>query len=112
MPSLAELLVGSPDSDVDTPIDRSRVPRLVETDLATYRLTSAVELYGADGCAGQPLRAEPAGLHERDAHAPPGADWDIIDEVSPFGSSERHVLRASRGICDAAGARSARSSSA
>src|SRR5262249_53277397 len=26
--------------------------------------------------------------------------WEVFEEVAPFGSSERHVLRASRGICD------------
>jgi len=70
-----------------------------QTDLAALRLTSAVELYGPDG-----------GLVSRFAlnlpeYAPSnyraaGCGWDIIEEVSPFGSSERHVLRASRGICD------------
>ena len=30
----------------------------------------------------------------------PGGSWDEpFDEVSPFGSSERHVLRIARGIC-------------
>ena len=30
----------------------------------------------------------------------PGCSWDEpFDEVSPFGSSERHVLRIARGVC-------------
>ena len=69
-----------------------------KTDLADARVTSAVELYRADGrlvsrfflnlpeCAITNFRAA-------------GCRWDVIDESSPFGSSERHVLRASRGIC-------------
>jgi nitrogen fixation/metabolism regulation signal transduction histidine kinase len=69
------------------------------TELGNRRLTSAVELYGPDG-----------GLVSRFAlllpdystarHERVDCDWDLFEEVSPFGSSERHVLRASRGICD------------
>jgi signal transduction histidine kinase len=68
------------------------------TVLATYRLTSAVELYGADGT-----------LIDRFAILPEYATtqyraalcaWEQpFEEVSPFGSSERHVLRTGRGVC-------------
>jgi signal transduction histidine kinase len=69
------------------------------TDLDTFRLTSAVELYGADGRLASrfALRLpETAPVNYREA----SCDWDFLDEVSPFGSSERHVLRASRAVCD------------
>ena len=67
---------------------------------ATYRLTSAVELYDAERPAGQPIRAEPAGVHRHREPRDAAARWEEpFEEVSPFGSSERHVLRASRGIC-------------
>ena len=82
MPSLAELLIGSPDTDIDTPVDRSRVSRCGRTPIsATYRLTSAIELYGAGGRAGQPLRAEPARLRERDRTPRPAAAGTIVDEL-------------------------------
>ena len=42
--------------------DRPRVRRLVADRARDLRLTSAVELYGADGRLRQPLRAEPAGI--------------------------------------------------
>ncbi|HEY7290594.1 MAG TPA: HAMP domain-containing sensor histidine kinase [Vicinamibacterales bacterium] len=72
------------------------------TDLATYRLTSAVELYGPTGTLVSRFALHlpeyeyaPANLR------PPTCSWEtLFDEVSPFGSSERHVLRTSRGICD------------
>ncbi len=69
------------------------------TDLAALRLTSAVELYDADGrlvsrfalvpeYATTPYRAE-------------SCTWEQpFDEVSPFGAIERRVLRTGRGICD------------
>ncbi len=69
------------------------------TDLATYRLTSAVEVYSADGRLVSAFRLslpEYATTEYRSA----GCSWDEpFDEVSPFGSSERHVLRIARGVC-------------
>ncbi|MGE3704214.1 MAG: ATP-binding protein [Vicinamibacterales bacterium] len=68
------------------------------TDLGAYRLTSAIELYGVGGRLASrfALRLpETAPITYRDA----SCDWDVLDEVSPFGSSERRVLRASRALC-------------
>ena len=69
------------------------------TELATYRLTSAVALYGPDG---RLLDQFALSLPEY-ATTPYRAarcTWDqLFDEVSPFGSSERHVLRTARGVC-------------
>ena len=49
--------------------------------------------------AGEPLRAQPAGIRDAPYRAA-GCSWDQpFDEVSPFGSSERHVLRTGRGVC-------------
>ena len=33
-------------------------------------------------------------------HQASACDWDLFDDVSPFGSTQRQVLRASRGICE------------
>ncbi len=69
-----------------------------QTDLATYRLTSAVELYNARGrlvsrfALSLPEQATPE-------YRAAGCDWDMVEETSPLGASDRHVLRASRGIC-------------
>ena len=80
-----------------------------QTELARQRLTSAVELYGADGS----LLSRFA-LNIPDYAAPaPGflgstCSWDVFGEVLPFGSRERKHLHAERAICaspaDAAGA--------
>ena len=69
------------------------------TDLDTYRLTSAIELYRADGrltsrFALRLPQTVPENLRGT------SCDWDFLDEVSPIGSSERHVLRASRALCE------------
>jgi hypothetical protein len=69
------------------------------TDLAIYRLTSAVEVYSADG---QLVSAFRLSLPEyvTTEYRSPGCSWDEpFDEVSAFGSSERHVLRIARGVC-------------
>jgi signal transduction histidine kinase len=69
------------------------------TDLATFRLTSAVELYSADGRLVSPFRLSLPEYATTEYRAP-GCSWDqTFDEVSPFGSSERHVLRTGRGVC-------------
>jgi signal transduction histidine kinase len=74
------------------------------TELARYRLTSAVELYGADG---QLVSQFALDLPEYTTtpYRPASCEWDLLEEVAPFGATERHVLRASRGICDLRGRR-------
>ena len=68
------------------------------TDLATFRLTSAVELYGPDGRLVSRFASLPE--YATTPFRAPGCTWDqLFEEVSPFGSSERHVLRTGRGVC-------------
>ncbi|OLC48580.1 MAG: hypothetical protein AUH43_09205 [Acidobacteria bacterium 13_1_40CM_65_14] len=69
-----------------------------KTDLATYRLTSAIELYGANGR----LVDRFSNLPEYTAapYFATSCSWEPVAEVSPFGSAIRQVLRASRGICE------------
>jgi signal transduction histidine kinase len=68
------------------------------TDLARFRLTSAVELYAADGRLASRFALVPD--YPETSHEAATCEWDIIDEASPFGSSERHILRASRAVCE------------
>jgi signal transduction histidine kinase len=78
------------------------------TELATYRTTSAVELYSANGRLisrfALNLPEYVAGTYVTGSCD----DWDVYEETSPFGSgtrdvrragSTRNVLRASRAIC-------------
>jgi signal transduction histidine kinase len=70
------------------------------TELNVNRVTSAVELYSAAGRLISRFAfnlPETADTPYREAQC---KDWDLIDELSPFGSAQRHVLRATRAICD------------
>lgn len=98
MPSLPELILGSIDSDVDTPSTDRAFLVWQNTDLATFRLTSAVELYGPGGSLVSRFALR---LPEYMAPARPSSRcrWDLVEEPSPFGAVERHVLRASRSLC-------------
>jgi signal transduction histidine kinase len=96
---LAELPQFVAGGDVDTPTTDRAFIVWYGTDLARARLTSAIELFNAEG---RLVSRFALNLPEYNASAytPHACDWeDIVDEVSPFGSSERHVLRTSRGIC-------------
>jgi signal transduction histidine kinase len=97
-PSLSDSVTGS--SPGATPTADRAFLVWSKTDLAAYRLPSAVELYSAPG--GELVSRFALNLPEYATapHRATGCDWDLVEEVSPFGSSERHVLRASRGICD------------
>ena len=70
------------------------------TGLATYPITSSVELFGPDGR----LVSRFAFNLPDDLNAVPTSEervcsWDIFEEVSPFFAVERRVLSASRAVC-------------
>ncbi len=98
-PSLAQFVAGSQTGSPAA--DRAFLAFVIwsRTPLATYRLKSAVELYHPDG---RLLSRFALNLpdYETTPYRPVGCTWDSLEEASPFGSSERHVLRASRGLCD------------
>src|SRR5204862_767185 len=92
---LTDFVAGLP--DVITPTTDLAFSVWSRTDLQTYRLTSAVELYGSDGHLvsrfALNLPEDVAANYQANT-----CEWDLFEEVSLFGSSERKVLRASRGI--------------
>ena len=72
------------------------------TALAASRLTSAVEIFGANG----ELRSRFA-LNIPDSVTAArwigtGCDWEVFGEVAPFGSEDRRMLHAERGFCESA----------
>ena len=73
------------------------------TALARERLTSAVELYNADGlCVSRfalnlPEYSGTAQAPQVEAAFP--CQWDVFGEAAPFGAEERRMLRAARQIC-------------
>jgi signal transduction histidine kinase len=70
------------------------------TDLATERLASSLALYDATG-----KLAATFALNLPDyvstVWREPSCDWEIFEEASLFGSEERRLFHAGRGICDA-----------
>jgi signal transduction histidine kinase len=70
------------------------------TSLATSRLTSAIELYSADGALVSRFALNLPEYTTPRYEASSCDDWEVFEEVLPFGASERDVPRASRGICD------------
>jgi hypothetical protein len=72
------------------------------TDLEQERLTSAIELYGADGTLVSRFalnfpEAEVVPLLYRDR--PGTCSWEVFGEVQPFGADERRMLHAERALC-------------
>ncbi|MBI3402709.1 MAG: HAMP domain-containing histidine kinase [Acidobacteria bacterium] len=96
LPSLAEFVVGG---DVSTPTTDRAFLVWSRTDLAAYRLTSAVELYRADGRLVSRFALLPE--YATGTYRAATCTWEQpVDEGSTLGSSERHVLRTGRGICE------------
>src|ERR1043166_5940618 len=94
LPALSDFIRGGPGASTERALAVWST-----TDLAKYRLTSAIELYSAQGtlvsrfALNLPEYATPR-------HETANCEWEIFEEVLPFGASERHVPQASRGICE------------
>lgn len=100
IPDLPFMTAAPPARQVEQPDTDRAFSVWRRTDLALLRLTSAVELYGAQG-----------GLVSRFAlnfpeyeGVPQGwisgtCDWEIFGEAAPFGSEERRVLHGDRALC-------------
>jgi signal transduction histidine kinase len=99
--SLEQFVAGSPPAAGDataTPATDRAFIVWSATDLASYRLTSAIELYGTNG---RLVSRFALNLPEYTtaSYFASGCRWEAFDEVTPFGSSVRLVLRASLGVC-------------
>ncbi|MSO30455.1 MAG: HAMP domain-containing histidine kinase [Acidobacteria bacterium] len=103
-PALADL-INADLAQTGAPVDTDRAFQVWRmTGLATYPVTSSVELYGPDGRLvsrfafnlPEDLTAVPRSVEE-------SCTWDVYEEVSPFFAEERRVLHAGRAICDANG---------
>ena len=103
LPSLTDLVASASEGAVEPSDLAFRI--WSRTDLAAYRLTSAVELYGANDQLESRFATHELNLPEYGAssHHAASCDWDLVEEGSLFGSTQRPVLRASRGICEAGG---------
>ena len=74
-----------------------------KTNLATERLASSLELYDAAGrLAGRRFALNlPDYVSTAQTWREPSCDWEIFEEASLFGSEERRLFHAGRGICAA-----------
>jgi nitrogen fixation/metabolism regulation signal transduction histidine kinase len=98
MPELVDLITTKV-TDSETLTDRA-FQVWQSTALATYPITSSIELYGPDG----KLVSRFAFNLPEDLTAPPtseerSCDWDLYEEVAPFFAEERRVLHAGRAFC-------------
>jgi signal transduction histidine kinase len=96
MAGLADFVSGSA---IDEPTTDRAFAIWARTDLAEYRMTSAIELYARDGSLVSRFALNLPEYAAAQHLATACSDWEIFEEVSPFGSTERRALRASRGIC-------------
>ena len=104
IPEMPALLSPPFDPPVDPPDSDRAFSVWRRTDLAQLRLTSAIELYDADG-----------GLVSRFALNFPEyedvpqdwissrCEWEIFGEAAPFGSEERRILHGDRALCEPGG---------
>jgi signal transduction histidine kinase len=71
-----------------------------QTDLSRSRLTSAIELYGANRMLVSRFALKlPDYTSAQLLWEGEGCDWKLFEEVSPFFSEERRLLYAGRGLC-------------
>ncbi|HEY7446076.1 MAG TPA: HAMP domain-containing sensor histidine kinase [Vicinamibacterales bacterium] len=84
-----------------SPSSRAAYTIWANTDLGIFLLTSSVELYGPDGSVTSRfafnLPEDTAGVSAEWTQE--GCNWQTYEEVSPFGSEERRLLFAGRGLC-------------
>lgn len=97
-PSLADF-VTSFTGDAAPTTDRAFIV-WSRTELAAYRATSAVELYDANGRLVSRFALVLPEYGDTAQRATECDAWELYEEASPFGSTLRPVLRASRAICD------------
>ncbi len=71
-----------------------------ETDLKIERLAASLELYAPDGALVSRFALNlPEYVSTARRWREPSCQWEIFEEASSFGSEERRLLHAGRGIC-------------
>ncbi|MCX6539465.1 MAG: HAMP domain-containing sensor histidine kinase [Acidobacteria bacterium] len=100
VPGLAELAATQAPPRTASPPTESAFLVWSQTDLGIYRLTSAVELYSADGTLVSRFALNlPEYTSTQEKWQEASCGWDMVEEVSPFGSEERRLLHAGRALC-------------
>ena len=70
------------------------------TNLATERLASSLELYTPEGRLARRFANLPDYVSTTQEWKEPSCDWETFEEASRFGSEERRLFHAGRGICE------------
>jgi signal transduction histidine kinase len=71
-----------------------------QTDLGNERLAASIELYGPEGSLVSRFALNlPEYVSNVQRWREPSCEWETFEEASPFGSEERRLLHAGRGIC-------------
>jgi signal transduction histidine kinase len=102
MPALAELIPSPALTPAPVPDPAPAFRIWSQTVLAEARLTSAVELYGPDGLLVSRFALnfpEYAPVAQTYSSVKAGCTWEVFGEAAPFGSEERRMLHAERGVC-------------
>jgi signal transduction histidine kinase len=100
--AISELLtIISVDDFESSPLNTDRAFSIWrQTDLSRLRLTSAVEVYDADGQLKSRFALNFPEYSGRPSDSQvTGCDWEVYGEIAPFGSDERRVLHAERAVC-------------
>ena len=94
-------LTASADGTESGPLDTDRAFSVWrQTALAAARLTSAVELYGADGALNSRFALNiPEDAVIASGWTGTGCEWEVFGEAVLFGVEERRMLHAERGLC-------------
>ncbi len=100
----AELLARPPLRALASPPNRTDIDAAFRiwsrTALAASRVTSAVELFGADGELRSRFALNIPDEVTASRWTDPGCEWEVFGEVVPFGAEERRMLHAERGFCE------------
>jgi signal transduction histidine kinase len=102
MPALADLIPSAAAMPAPVPDPAPAFRIWSQTALAEARLTSAVELYGPDGVLVSRFALnfpEYAPVAQTYSSVKAGCTWEVFGEAAPFGSEERRMLHAERGVC-------------
>ncbi|HVQ12263.1 MAG TPA: hypothetical protein VMS40_01680, partial [Vicinamibacterales bacterium] len=98
-PQIVDLVTARRSADTEVSTDQA-FQVWQTTALASYPITSSVELYGPDG----KLVSRFAFNLPEDLTAPPtseerSCEWEVYEEVAPFFAEERRILHAGRAFC-------------
>ena len=93
-------MTGLPDGTDTGVLDTDRAFSIWrQTALATSRLTSAVEFYGADGALTSRFALNFPEYADTERWTGTGCEWEDWGEVAPVRAEERRILHAERGLC-------------